>query len=162
MVVQAGDVIFFKKTDSIITETIADITHSDYTHVGLMIDDRLMIESNGFIRTRIIPLELVTDQYEVHRIPSLTDEQKRKIIDFAICQVGTKYDYEKILGLLIRFEFLRKFKGFDEANRFICSELVDLAFHAGDVPRHTQSQLGNVSPSELFCYYDFEFIGRSA
>jgi uncharacterized protein YycO len=156
--VEIGDVVFFKKDGSLINSLIADITHSDYTHVGMVVGENKMVEANGFIKTRSVPMSLITGQYEIYRIPNLTDEQKRKIVAYAESKIGTGYDYEKIVGLFIRFEFLRTFKGFDERNRYICSELVDLSLDAGGVHRLSQENLGNVSPSELLRYYKFNLV----
>jgi uncharacterized protein YycO len=156
--VEIGDIVFFRKTDTLLTRLIANVQHSPYTHVGMIVGDGLMVEAQGFMRTRILPLALEPDKYEIYRIPNLTDEQKRRIVEFAESKVYTKYDYWKAVGLFIRFEFMDRFKGFDESNRYICSELVDMALHAGNVPRRNMDHLGDVSPSELFVYYDLQKV----
>lgn len=147
-----GDVIFVKLKGPI-ADLVSDVEHSPYNHVAMYVGDGNIIEANGFIRTRVIPLSVYDGEYEVYRIPNLPEYQKRKIVDYALSKVGTHYDYLKILGLFIRFELFKRFRGWAERNHFICSELIDLSLHFGDVPRKRLDHLGDISPIELFYYY---------
>jgi uncharacterized protein YycO len=157
--VEIGDVVFVKQK-GIIADLISKITKSPFNHVAMYVGNGKIIEANGFIRTRVVPLETYNGEYEIYRIPRLAEYQKRRIVDYALTKVGTKYDYAKILGLFIRFEFLKRFKGFEERNHFICSELIDRSLQAGDVPRKGMDFFGDISPSELFKYYNFERVNE--
>lgn len=154
MTIQAGDILFYKSDGSFIKDAISDITKSPYVHVAIAVGDGTLIESNGFIKTREIPL---SDEpgYDVYRIPDLTDSQRKQIVDYAKSKIGTSYDYEMIVGLLIRFEIWPSFPGFHEAGHYICSGLVDDALIAAGVKRKSTKFIGNIAPSELLAEYEF-------
>lgn len=151
------DVLMFKSDGSFIQNAISEVTKSPYVHSAIAVGDGNLIESNGFIKTREFPLSGEAG-FDVYRIDKLTNEQKEKIINFAQSKIGTKYDYEKILGLLIRFELLPHFKGFTEPGHFICSGLVDEAFFNAAVSRKNKDFIGNLVPGELLTYYKFKRI----
>jgi uncharacterized protein YycO len=142
----------FHSNGSFIQEAIKDVTKSPYVHCALAVGNGDLIEANGFIRTREIPCSSESG-FDVYRIEGLTTQQKAKIISFATSQIGTKYDYEKIAGLLIRFEFLHNFQGFEEKGHYICSGLVDESLIYGNVQRKNNEFLGNLAPGEMLTYY---------
>jgi Permuted papain-like amidase enzyme, YaeF/YiiX, C92 family len=155
--IQAGDILLYKSNGSFIEDEISKITHSPYVHVAIAVGDGYIIEANGFIRTREIPVS-EEPGYDVFRIPGLTDEQRKQIVEFAKSKLGTEYDYGEIVGLLIRFELWPTFPGFHEAGHYICSSLVDQALIAADVHRKNNAFIGNLSPGELLTYYDFKLV----
>lgn len=157
MVIQSCDVLMFKSDGSFFQEAIKDVTKSEYVHCALAVGNGDLIESNGFIKTREIPLSGEAG-FDVYRIEGLTNDQKAKILNYAKSKIGTHYDYEKILGLLIRFELLHHFKGFEEAGHFICSGLLDECFIVGGVPRKNQDFENDLAPSELLTYYQLKKV----
>jgi hypothetical protein len=155
--IQAGDVLFFKSDGSFIEDEISRVTRSPYVHCAVAVGDGTLIDSNGFIKTREIPLE---DEpgYDVFRIPGLTASHAYRMVEYAKSKIGTSYDYEKIAGLFIRFEIFHRFQGFHEKGHYICSSLVDEALIAANVPRKNKDFIGNLSPGEILTYYNFKLI----
>lgn len=155
--IEAGDVLLFRADESFIEKAISEITRSPYVHCAIAVGDGTLIEANGFIKTREIPLS-EEPGFDVYRIPGLTVQQKEEIVNYAKAQIGTGYDYEEIVGLLIRFAIMHKFPGFHEEGHFICSGLVDDAFNAANVPRKNQDFIGNIAPGELLEYYKLDKV----
>lgn len=155
--INAGDVLLFKSSGTFVEDIVCDVTKSEYCHVAIAVGDGTLIEANGFIKTREIP---VTQEpgFDVFRVPGLTASQAYRIVEYAKKQIGTHYDYEKIIGLLIRFELFPHFKGLTEEGHFICSGLVDDALIAGGVPRKNQEFIGNLAPCELTEYYHLKRV----
>jgi uncharacterized protein YycO len=147
----------FKSDGSFLQNTISEVTKSPYVHSALAVDSKTLIEANGFIKTREFPLSSETG-FDVYRIEGLTGDQKSKIVNYAKSKIGTKYDYEKIVGLLIRFEIFPTFKGFNEAGHFICSGLLDEAFLDGGVQRKNQNFENDLAPCELLEYYKLKKV----
>lgn len=160
MIKLIGDVVFFKKTNSFISKIIANITNSEFTHVGLIVDyDKetglaTIIESNRFIETRLTEVKL-DKNHVVFTTGNKPDNMTKCIVDFAYKKIGTKYDYFQILGLLLSLLF----KGdrnsyFNSTNKFLCSELIDLAYFKAGVKRNSLQNIGNITPQELLQYYN--------
>lgn len=156
-----GDVVFFKKSNSLISKTIAKITKSEYTHVGLIIEEYRdghlkIIESNRFVNTREVEVELDEELHVIYEIEK-TEEQKDRIIKYAKSSLGMKYDYFQILGLFLSLIFNRRERAlFNSSNKLICSELIDLSYYKAGIKRNTDLKLGNITPQELLIVYDFK------
>jgi uncharacterized protein YycO len=156
-----GNVIFFKKDNSFISKIIANISKSDYTHVALIIGyDELtgvatIIESNRFVTTRITTT-VINEDHVVYST-AMTEEMRKRVVEYAFKQLGTKYDYLQILGLFISLIFKGdRFAFFNSSNKFICSELIDLAFYKAGVKRKNDFNIGNITPQELLVVYELK------
>lgn len=159
-----GNVLFFKKNNSFISRMIAKLTRSEFTHVGLIVayDEMTrvatIIESNRFIKTRLSRIQL-DKQHVVYSTGVMTNEMRNNVVKFAYKELGTKYDYFQILGILISLLFKKKrISYFDSRNKLICSELIDLAYCKAGVPRRNIYPIGNISPQELLEVYDLKRI----
>lgn len=164
-----GDILFFKKSNNFISNAIASITKSDYTHVGIIIAyDQMsqvatIIESDRFIRTKISRVQL-NESHSIFAVENMTDEQRELVLKYAHSKIGTEYDYVQILGLF----FSLIFKGerrpiFNSTNKIICSELIDLSYVKAGIKRNNADNIGNVTPQELFevyRLYEFKFLGK--
>lgn len=155
--IQTCDILFYNSDGSFFQEAIKDITKSQYVHCALAVGNGDLIEANGFITTREIPLS-GEPGFDVYRIEGLTNDQKSKILNYVKSKIGTKYDYEKIIGLVIRFKLFHHFEGFTEAGHFICSGLLDEAFLAGGVKRINSCFENNLAPGELLTYYQLKKV----
>ncbi|QPK89720.1 hypothetical protein IEN91_04525 [Bacillus velezensis] len=161
-----GDVLFFKKKNSIISRLISRLTKSDFTHVALIIayDETLniatVIEANRLIKTRISKVA-VNKENVVYSSGHISDEKLGKILRFAYKKVGTNYDYLQILGLFISLIFKGKRSPlFNSTNKFICSELIDLAYFRSGIRRRDLLNLGNITPQELIEEYDLKEVKK--
>lgn len=155
-----GDVVFFKRTNSFISRVIANITNSDYTHVGLIVayDEMTgvatIIESNRFIETRITRIQL-NESHMVYSTGSKPKEQTDRILKYAYSKIGMKYDYMQVVGLFLSLLF----KGyrcawFNSTNKLICSELIDISYLSSGVKRVDMINIGNITPQELIEKYN--------
>lgn len=161
-----GNVLFFKKTDSLISRVIAKVTKSEFTHVGLIVSfDKstniaTIIESDRLVRTRLSIIQL-TDEHAVYSV-ELTDKQREDILKFAHNSIGEKYDYLLAIGILISSIFKGARQYFNNSNRLICSELIDLAYYKSGVKRKNENHIGDVTPQELIDLYGLKEIGKEA
>lgn len=153
MDIRPGDIIFYRPT-GLIGWAISKITHSEYSHVALAIDSYNIIEADKFIKSRISNLYYVEDIHRVYRVKGITDYERQQAVNNALTMVGVRYDYKQILGLYLRLVFRKDSTTFNKANKYICSEIVDNAFIAADIPRRDNSNLGDITPQELFEKYD--------
>src|SRR5690606_10212863 len=100
-----GDVIFFKKTDTLISRFISKITSSEFTHVGLIVDYKrdtnvvTIVESNRFIKTRVTEVELNNEVHVIYSVGDKDIDTQLVIVEFAMNNLGTGYDYMQIIGL---------------------------------------------------------------
>jgi len=159
-----GNVVFFKKTDSLISKMIAKVTKSDYTHVALIVGyDELtrvatIIESDRFSKTRLSRIQL-NEEHVVYTTGYQPKEVTDKIIRYAHQQIGMNYDYLQLVGIFLSLVFKRKRDAyFNSANKMICSELIDLAYYKAGVKRNNYDSIGNVTPQELFEVYDLQQV----
>lgn len=90
----------------------------------------------------------------MYRVKGITDYERQQAVNNALTMVGVRYDYKQILGLYLRLVFRKDSTTFNKANKYICSEIVDNAFIAADIPRRDNSNLGDITPQELFEKYD--------
>lgn len=160
-----GNVVFYKDNTSFITKTIANITRSQYSHVALIIgfdeatNVATIIESNGFIRTRVSTIKINKDHVIYELADGMTEEVKGKVVDYATKQLGTEYDYLQILGLFLALVFKEpRYAFFNSKNKFICSELIDNSYYNAGIKRNNNLNIGNITPQELLEVYDLKKI----
>lgn len=158
--------MFFKKTNSLVSKIIANITNSEFTHVGLIVNYNrdtnmaTIVESNRFILTRVVEIQLDSN-HVIYTTGQKSKEVEDCIVSFAMKRVGTKYDYLQILGLLMSLLFKKGRDGyFNSKNKFICSELIDLAYFKAGVKRKNLENIGNITPQELLEMYDLKECGK--
>lgn len=146
---------------------IAKFTKSKYTHVGLIVahDDltgeTTIIEADRFIKTGLNQITLDDKVHVVFTTGEKSVEIKERIVKSAMEKIGTGYDYMQILGLFISLILKgSRYEIFDNSNRMICSELIDIAYLKAGVKRKNMDNLGNVTPQELLESYSFRMIER--
>lgn len=164
-----GNVLFFKKTNSFVSRVIANITKSEFTHVGLIVDYNkssnivTIIESDRFIKTRVSRIMLDDKQHAIYSTGELTDEIRERVVKYAYKSIGRKYDYSLIFGIFLSLLFKEKRIGyFNNTNRLICSELIDLAYYKAGVPRKNSINIGYVTPQELLEVYQLEVVRKGS
>lgn len=158
-----GDVVFFRKNNSLISKMIAKITKNEFTHIGLIIgydkENKIVkiVESNRFVNTKINTIELKKCKHVVYTtVKKKTKEQVYTIMNLAYKFAGIKYDYWQIIGLFLSLLFKRRGNAwFNSKNKLICSELIDIIYYKAGIERRGTHSLGNVTPQELFEVYDF-------
>lgn len=153
MDIRPGDIVFYRPT-GLIGWAISKITRSEYSHVALAIDAYNIIEADKFIKSRISNLYYIENIHSVYRLKDTTDQQRQQIVNNAMTMLDVGYDYKQILGLYFRLVFHKEYSTFNQANKYICSEIVDNAFIQAEVPRKDNKHLGDITPQELFDKYE--------
>ena len=147
--IQTGDILLFKGTTPIISPIIRWFTDSEYTHAALAITENLIYEIDFNKRLAIRPIREET--YDVFRYKyGLTWKQQNAIKTYAIERANTNkgYDWLRILSFGLQKIFQTK-KAFDEANRVICSEIVDQIYAHIGIDLVPDRENGDVAPSHL-------------
>lgn len=114
--------------ENLIDDAIEFVTHGP-SHCALFLDPQTLAEAQG---GRVSGTALLADyqsakekRLEVWRDETLSDSERKSIIDYAIQHFGIKYDYFAILVELARFEIGIHISDFDEGKRRICSTYVN-------------------------------------
>jgi hypothetical protein len=159
-----GSVVFFKKDNSFISRVVAKLTHSEFTHVALIVgyDEATkvatVIESDKFVNTRITTVK-IDDSHVVYSTDNMTKEVSDKVVKYSYRQLGVKYDYFQILGLFISLTIKGdRYALFNSTNKYICSELIDRAYLNAGIPRLNNLNIGNITPQELIEVYRLKRI----
>lgn len=124
--IKAGDVLLVWG-EGFIAEAIEDITHGP-SHCALFLDANTLIEAQGGKVSGEIALSNYLNQnkkLEVWRDPTLSDEDRIKMIQFARTQLGIQYDYLAIFGEFLRFKFDISLDYWNENKKRICSSFVN-------------------------------------
>lgn len=116
---KCGD-IFLVKGTNLVSKLIRLVTNSDYSHVGLFVDDFHVYETNYNTKSGIAHLSYPDKELEIYRLPCDVDESKLE--DFIKKNLRNGYDYGEILNILFRRNKP------DEDNEYICSTLIVEAF----------------------------------
>lgn len=146
---QIGDILLYKKTHSITSRIVSWFTHSEYTHVAIVISNGYVCEIDIDKKLAIRPLR--PDNYDIYRYKNgLTATQQLAMKWYAIKRIHTNkgYDWLHILSFALQ-KLCKTKKTFEEVNKVICSEIVDnLYTHIGIdlVPERID---GDVTPVDL-------------
>jgi hypothetical protein len=123
----SGDVLFVWGNGPI-EQTIEWVTHGP-SHCAIFIDSKTVAECQWDKKTGSTPItEYLSDKgnrLEVWRDESLTEKEKKRIVDYAKQQYGIEYDYLAILAELARFELSIPISSFHEGKKRICSSYVN-------------------------------------
>lgn len=133
VLLQKGDVILSFNKNNRLSETIARVTDSDYSHTMLYIGNGNVVESTVG-GTKITPVKhYCQDVYQICiRRPNITKEQKEGVVKKSLTLLGKRYGYLQLAWYL----FLR-FIGQSEnpkwqldlqPNAMVCSEAIAYAF----------------------------------
>jgi len=147
--IQAGDILLFKGTTPIISALVRWFTDSDYTHVGIAVTSDFVYEIDIDRQLAIHPIR--DDVYDVFRYKEgLSNEQKVTMQMVAIDRAKTNegYDWLHILSFGLRKIFKTK-KTFEEANKVICSEIVDNLYNCIGIDLIPNKEDGDVLPSDF-------------
>lgn len=152
-----GDIVFVRGK-GIVGSIVKYATKSKYSHVALAVSEKHVVEIDWKYDVRIRELEhLNYDIYSLNR--DLTIEEEISIINFVYSLLGRKYDFLKIVSLILELTFKARGKLlFNNKNKLICSDIIDLAFQnigVDLVPDHKEQ---DVTPQELCLSRDLIFI----
>ena len=110
--------ILFKTKSGFISNLIKWKLQSNYSHVGLIVDNFHCVEIDYKYPLKIRHFSYALGDFNAYRIPDLTTMQKEKMINFIQKTLNSKYDLAEIINY---FGF-----GFnDRDDRWICISWID-------------------------------------
>lgn len=122
--IKPGDLLFVWGNDWIAKE-IEEVTHGA-SHVAMFLSDSKLIEAQGMSKIHELDATTYLDKRtEIWSDPSLTDEERQKIVIYAKTLYGEEYDYLLILFELAHFTLGEKINGIHEHHKLICSTFVN-------------------------------------
>ena len=147
--IQPGDIILVKGDTPIVSRVIRWFTQSEYTHAAIAIAENLVYEIDINKRLAIRPFSY--EKYDVFRYKyGLTNEQQILIQVYANEkeEENKGYDWLHILSFAIQKIFRTK-KVYEEANKVICSEIVDNLYNQIGIDLIPDRADGDVTPAHL-------------
>lgn len=129
----------FSTTNSVASRLVRVFTWSNYSHVDFLLDDgRLLGADFDGVSYRTNDPDKYTHSV-VYEIPDASSD----IITIARQEIGKKYDYAGIFGLLHR-------RDWQDRNKWFCSELVTYCLNRGGYPLLNNSQAyWRITPRDL-------------
>lgn len=91
---------------------------------------------------KIRPFGYVTPSAELKCSVDLPDAKGWNVLAFARAQIGKPYDYQSLLGFIIK-------RDWQEPDAWFCSELVAAAFQMAGFPLLRTDEVSRISPSTL-------------
>jgi hypothetical protein len=159
--IQKGDILLYFTKDTLFSRLVGWITKSKISHVAMTVTEKTLIESNIGINTRIRPIDY-SENFVILRPVNISEDVLEKVIIEILLREGTKYDYWRILGLGIRYLFkLRISHLFNIKERYICSELIDEAFHNEGINLFPGISVGDISPADFLLSSKLEVVGEN-
>lgn len=120
-------------------------TWSSFSHVEFVLDDGTTLGARSDGGVQIRPLGYTKFASEEWYQIEVTDAEKKAILDAARAQVGKKYDYSDIMGILFRRDWRAQ-------DKWICSELVAYCFEKGGLPlvHAPLNRVNRITPGILY------------
>jgi hypothetical protein len=162
MDIQTGDIILVRGKVPIISPLIRWFTKSEYTHVGVAINNMWIFEIDVNKRMAIHPIE--HEDYDVFRYKKgLTEHQQDLLKQYMFIRAKESEGYDWLR--IIKFAFERFFKfpfKFDSLNREVCSEITDIMYGLLHIDLVPEREVGDVRPSDIATSKQLNKVGSSA
>ncbi len=189
---EPGDVLLVEG-NQFVSSTIKYLTNSTWSHAALYVGHVLPRPADGSERPRLIesnlgegcvaaPLSRYSSyNTRICRPVGLTEEDRKRVVDFMIASLGKQYDLKNIIDLLRYFfpipvpsRFRRQMiaLGSGDPTRAICSSLIAQAFQAVKYPilpeitaapgrahaesRYSRREIMHIRHHSLFAPRDFD------
>jgi len=148
-VIQLGDILLFKGNTPVISSLIRWFTNSEYTHVAMAMNHQEMIEIDIHRRLAIRPIR--SETFDVFRYKrGLTLQQQLDLKNYIENRIHTNqgYDWLRILSFVTQ-KFIRFAPIWEQANRVICSEIIDHIYTHIGIDLVPEREDGHIAPSHL-------------
>lgn len=151
-----GDIVFIQG-GTLISKIIRYFDKGDFTHVGIALNDSLMIEAEYNKRVSVVNFnkELAGGRIKSYEVVDLklTREQREAIYIHAMKFKGVRYDYLQIASFVMNKLF--GWKLFNSRRKFICSELVFEVLDKSNVLQdlgvdYIGEDIAKYTPNELY------------
>lgn len=136
--------LIFMRSNMIGSKFIRFMTWSDFSHVGMIMPDGMVIEARYPEGVVMRPMSEALKHASEHEIISIPVKNVRATLDFMRCQLGKKYDTS---GL---FSFVTK-RDWQSPDKWFCSELVASALAAGGT-QVGRVEASRVTPQDIYNY----------
>jgi uncharacterized protein YycO len=146
MELKPADLIFVR-SDGPIDRIIESITHSPYCHVAGVVKPNELIEAQALRKTGYAALDYYAGAADVYTCDIMTDEQRKKAVEFVIREIGTRYAYGEIAWEFVHFVFHLDLPMKDSLSQFDCSQLWFDAYKAAGI--NLRPDLTFVAPADL-------------
>lgn len=128
--VRPGDIILVRGS-TLIDRLIKAVTGSVYTHVAGVIKSDEVIDILPFTEAGYKSLYIYAGKADVFTCDTLTDKQRKNVVDYVRKRIGIKYDYALLVWEASRYMFHWDWP-YKNSNSGICSTLwADAYRHAG-------------------------------
>ena len=139
--IQPGDIIFVRGT-GLISRLIRFFDgRGEFSHVVIAISETEIIESNWNMKSKIVEMHYLEEDYEIIRLADMSQEEKDNLRHVAESLEGKLYDYFQILAILFKSRL-------NNPRYLICSELVYLILF--EIGYGKDTKLLNSTPNELY------------
>lgn len=145
--------VIFGRSNSNIGKIIRFVSRSDYSHIAY-IDEQTgyIIEAAGGIGVRITNFESFSKKYPIYLIAEIPVHDPHAFRRSIIRYVGSGYDFNAILGILLRVDW-------NEDANWTCSELIAKCsglFREDKLHRVTQEHLYVLSKDSFFDFSKYD------
>lgn len=153
---QKADLIMIRG-QSLISQTIEQLSNSPYSHSAIVVKNNELIEANGFRKTGYQALHYYKGSGDIYTCDQLSNEDRIQIAKYLQKQIGTRYDYK-----LLFWEFIRLGLGlvlpYKNTQSVICSELARDAFLYGAEIDLTPN-IKYPTPDEISKSFKLRYVG---
>jgi len=152
-----GNIILVKNFD-ILSKLIRWYTKSEFNHVGIIVDNKYIVEAIPKYGVRLFTLQNYKNQKEageldfiICKVKNLSESERKIVETFALKQVGKSYDFVQLIcvGILYMFRKLRKLEPID-LNGWLCSELVAESFYEVGIKFKKDVDPDNITPKDIY------------
>lgn len=151
-------------SEGMINGLISLITNSKYSHAGMYfgeIEGREFFAEVDWVPSSLNPLDCEKRDYDIYRIENLSDEDRKKIKESIIDNLGIEYDYGQLISFPLKF-----ISGFDrfvfnDPNKYICTEFVDVVYYSAGINLVKNEELGLITPKKLANIDKSNMAGKS-
>ena len=119
---QTGDIILVRGT-SLLSRSIQEVEGSVYSHAAGIVKENEIIEAQGFQTTGYEAIDKYKGEGDVFTCDILTDEQRKRVVEFVEKEVGSYYDWILLILEFIRYVFHLMLPYKKIFNSHICSTL---------------------------------------
>ena len=138
--------LIFSNSSQPLSPLIRWVTWSDWSHVAILVDDNLIIESTlsrGGVK--IDSLSNFKDRSKDWAIFEVDCKSPSRVLAAAMTQVGKPYDWTGILGIGLK-------RDWQEDDAWFCSEFVFWAFDYAGEPKIRKDSIRRATPQHCYMF----------
>jgi uncharacterized protein YycO len=133
--------LFFSKSNSIACKCIRFFTWSEYSHVGFILPDDMILDTTLKTKVAIRPFKDLEKTEKTIIIREYQDINEN-VIEIAKAQIGKKYDWSAVVGIPFR-------RNWQDDDKWFCSELVAWSCLKAETPI-INKDCWRITPQDLF------------